>query len=572
MQKVRYRPVKCIRELWSTVQLPAFSPVTLPARCQPWPFVNHHVTVGFSQRTAGAMPRGLSLLELAGMDSTDLSLIVMAGLLSACAANPNPGGPAVPGVSQYTAQSAYAPIKPGQGEPAQRFLESGAIPTGWWRVFHVPPLNNLVKDALSGNLSVNVAQARLAEAQQAVVAARGGYYPTVDLGASVARQKGPAFALALLPPTVRTLPTFNLYSFGSTVRFSPDVFGETRRGVEQQMALAKAQRDQLAAVQLIISGDVVADALNIASLRQQMIVIKAMVRDDRQNLSLVQARFQAGKVGRDELLAAELQLVNDRARLPALKQQQSHADDALAVLVGQPPAAWTTPPFLLRDFVLPRDLPLSLPSALVRQRPDILAAQAELRASSAAVGVATARMYPHFTLSGSLDTAALTATSLFEQPSVIWTLAGGLTAPIFHGGALEARKKQAIAGFHASLAVYRQTVLQAFSQVADILWALRHDAELVTADRQALQLARTALKIRRLRYSAGTSGLLPLLDAQRSLQVARLAYIQSKLHRYLDSAQLFVAMGGGEQSELAGPATSPSADASSPAVTQRHGQ
>lgn len=514
----------------------------------------------------------MKMLRCAGVDGVHLSLILIGGLLSACATNQNFKGPPLPATGKYTARPAYAPIKPDGGEPGQRFLEGGAVPAGWWKAFKVPALNNMVRDALSGNLSVNIARARLVEARQVVVAARGGYYPEVDLGASAARQRGPAFALGLLPSAARTLPTFNLYSFGSTVRFSPDVFGQIRHGVEQQMALAESRRDQLAAIRLVISGDVVADALNIASLRQEMIVIKAMVRDDSKNLGLVQARFRVGKVGRDDLIAAELQLVDDRARLPALKQQQSVTDDALAVLIGKPPAMWTTPKFVLRDFALPSELPLSLPSALVRRRPDIQAAQAELRASSASVGVATARMYPEFAFSGSIDTAALAVTSLFEQPSVIWTLAGGLTAPIFHGGALEARRKQAIAGFHAALAAYRQTVLQAFAQVANLMWALRRSAQLAAADHRALRLARTGLTLRRLRYRAGTSGLLPLLDAQRSLQIARLAYVQSRLRRYLDSAQLFVAMGGGELKKLDGSATQLSASRTSAAAAQRLGK
>lgn len=516
-----------------------------------------------------AMHFRLSSFKLIIPVGADLSLILVAGLLSACNLNSYFGIPPVLKADRYADQSAYAPIKPDGGEPAQHFFESGAIPADWWQVFRVPALNGMVKEALSGNLSINIAQARLVEAQQAVLSAKSGYYPAVDLTASVARQKGPAFALALLPPTARTLPTFNLYSFGPSVRFSPDVFGRTRLGVAQQTALAEAQHDQLAAVKLIISGDVVAEALNVAAMRQQIIVTKTIVRDDRQNLGLIQARFRTGKVSRDEMLAADLQLVNDRATLPVLELQRSLADDALAALIGKPPSVWTTPRFVIRDFALPSELPVRLPSILVRQRPDILAAQAELRASAAAVGVATARMYPQFTLSGSIDAAALAATSLFEQPSVIWTLAGGLTAPIFHGGALVARRKQAIAGFHASLAIYRRTVLQAFVQVANILWALQHDARLAVADHQALILAKTTLKLQRLRYIAGTSDLLPLLNAQRSVQIARLAYIQSKLRRYLDSAQLFVAMGSGEQNEFAGSAGPQLADSVSPTFTHR---
>ena len=402
-----------------------------------------------------------------------------------------------------------------------------------------------------------------------MVEARSGYYPQVDLTASAARQRGPAFALALLPSTQRNLPTFNLYSLGSSVSFSPDVFGATRRDVERQKALAEAQNYQLAAAELIITGDAVTQALNIASLRRQISIVRSIIKDDQKNLALVQTRFRAGKIARDDVLAAATQLAGDQATLPELRQRRVLAGDALAVLVGKAPAEWKVPRFALAEFVLPSELPVSLPSALVRQRPDILAAQAELHASSAAIGVATAHMYPVFALSASLDTAALAVTSLFEQPSVIWTLAGGLTAPIFHAGALEAGRRQAVAGFQASLATYRQTVLEAFGQVANILRALGHDAELVAADRHTLDAARSALELRRLRYAVGKIDLLPLLDAQRNVGRAQLAYTQARARRYLDSAQLFVAMGGGQWKGTVEHSSSQAADLMGSVTAQR---
>jgi len=194
-------------------------------------------------------------------------------------------------------------------------------------------------------------------------------------------------------------------------------------------------------------------------------------------------------------------------------------------------------------------LPLSLPSDLVRQRPDILAAQADLHASSAAIGIATAQMYPSFPLAASIDTAALSTTSLFDQSSVVWTLSAGLSAPIFHGGALRAQRQQAIEGFRASLASYRQTVLQAFGQVADILRALGHDAELADAERRALDSAEESLHLQRAGYAVGKTDLLRLIDAERSYQQARLGYTRAQAQRYLDSAALMVAMGGGWRSE-----------------------
>ncbi len=479
------------------------------------------------------------------MTTRPAGIMALLVLLGGCAAGPDFQSPDPPEAAAYTRATVQPSLAPGGGEPPQRLVEGQAVPATWWQLFHSPALDKLVREALAGSPSLDAARATLAQAQQAVLQARGAYYPQLDVAALAERQQGPAFALGLLPSARHGLPVFNLYSLGPTVSFAPDVFGLTARHVEQQTALAELQAYQLAAAHLAIAGNAVSQALAIASLRRQIGTVRDILAEDEKNLGLVRDKFSAGKVTRNDLLTAETQLANDRALLPPLEQQQAAAEDALAVLVGKPPAEWTPPAFDLADFTLPGELPVSLPSALVRQRPDILAAQAQLHASSAAIGVATAQMYPSFPLSASIDTAALSATSLFDQSSLVWTLAGGLTAPIFHGGALEAQKQGAIEGFQASLATYRQTVLQAFGQVADTLRALGHDAELVAAERRALDAANDALDLQRLTYAAGRTDVLRLIDAERSAQQARLGYVRAQAQRFLDSAQLAVAMGGG---------------------------
>ncbi len=477
--------------------------------------------------------------------------VVLLLVLAGCTVGPDFVIPAPPAVTAYTSAATTPALAPGGGEPPQRLAEGREIPATWWQLFHSPALDKLVREALAGSPSLDVARATLAQAQQAVLAVRGAYYPQLDVAALAERQQGPAFALGLLPSARQGLPVFNLYSLGPTVSFSPDVFGLTARHVEQQAALAELQSHQLAAAHLAIAGNAVSQALTIASLRRQIGTVRGILAEDEKNLGLVRDKFSAGKGTRNDLLTAEAQLANDRALLPPLEQQLAAAEDALAVLVGKPPADWTPPPFDLADFTLPAELPVSLPSALVRQRPDILAAQAQLHASSAAIGVATAQMYPSFPLSASIDTAALSATSLFNQSSLVWTLGGGLTAPIFHGGTLEAQKQEAIDGFQAALATYRQTVLQAFGQVADTLRALGHDAELVEAERHALDAANDALDLQRITYAAGRTDVLRLIDAERGAQRARLGYVRAQAQRYLDSAQLVVAMGGGWWGEAA---------------------
>jgi NodT family efflux transporter outer membrane factor (OMF) lipoprotein len=472
-----------------------------------------------------------------------LALAFCLGAQSGCVVGPDFSRPETPSVSQYIPAGAMKGLAPGNGEPSQRLVEAGTIPAEWWRIFRSASLDKVVRDAIAGSPTLDAAKATLAQARQAVVQARGAYYPQVDFGASASRQRGPAFAMGLLQG--KELPTYSILSLGPTVSYSPDAFGLTARQVEKQEALAENQAYQLAAADLILTGNAVTQAIAIAEARQQIQVVNGILADDAKNLGLVRAQFTLGKITRSDVLTAETQLSNDRALLPPLEQRMAVAQDALAVLTGRSPAEWTPPAFDLNEFSLPPSLPVSLPSTLVRQRPDILAAEAQLHAASAAVGVATAQMYPSFPLSASVDTAGLSMFQLFQGSSLVWTLAGGLSAPVFHGGALEAQKQEAIEGFRASLALYRQTVLQAFGQVADTMRALGHDAQLAEAERQAVDQANQSLDLQRLRYQSGKVDVLRLNDASRAVKQARLGYVAARALRLLDSAQLLVAMGGG---------------------------
>jgi NodT family efflux transporter outer membrane factor (OMF) lipoprotein len=258
---------------------------------------------------------------------------------------------------------------------------------------------------------------------------------------------------------------------------------------------------------------------------------------------LVQHKFDAGKVARSDLLTAQTQLASDQAQLPPLRQQLAFAQHALAVLAGQLPARWAPPDFSFDDFTLPAELPLSLPSELVRQRPDILAAEADLHAASAAIGVATANLFPSFTLSGTLSVAESAA--IINGPGAAYSLAAQVLQPVFRGGTLRAQRRAAIEAFDASRARYEQAVLTGFQQVADILRALQHDVDLVDAQQRLLATAEEALALQRVRYDAGKVDLLELLDAQRSYAQARLGYARAHEQRLSDTAQLYVALGGG---------------------------
>jgi NodT family efflux transporter outer membrane factor (OMF) lipoprotein len=468
-------------------------------------------------------------------------------LLAGCAVGPDFVPPAPPEVQAYTAGALPAALTPGFGEANQRLATGQTITADWWQLFHSPPLDAVLTEAVAGNQNLAAANATLAQAREAVNQARAAFYPQVDFAASARREQTTSAGRFTSGRSSQGGSTeiSDLYSVGPSVSYSPDVFGLTRRQVEQQQALAQSQAYQLAAAYLTLTGSAVSQAIGIASARLQIKATEDIIADDEQNLTLVRAKFRAGKAARTDVLIAESQLANDRTLLPPLRQQLSAARHALAVLTGKSPAQSKIGDFELAGFTLPPHLPVSLPSQLVRQRPDILAAEANLHAASAGVGVATAQLYPTITLSASFGFEASDPGDLFQGSGEIWSLVSGLTAPIFHGGALRAQRRGALDALRASLATYQQTVLTAFGQVADTLRALANDADLVGAGRHALDVANSSLTLQRESYAAGKSDLIQLLDSERLYQQARLGYARDQAQRFQDTAQLFVAMGGG---------------------------
>ena len=467
-------------------------------------------------------------------------------LLAGCAVGPDFAPPAPPAAQTYTSSALPEALVPGFDEAEQRLANGQTIAADWWQLFHSSPLSAVLAEAIAHNQDLAAANATLAQAQEAVNQARGAFYPQIDLALSARREQ----TTSLRSNSSRSgnhgggTSVDNLYSLGPSISYAPDVFGLTRRQVEQQQALAQSQAYQLAAAWLTLTGNVVSQAINIASARLQIKATEDIIADDVQNLTLVQAKFKAGKAARTDVLIAESQLTNDRTLLPPLRQQLSVAQHALAVLRGRFPGQTRAIDFDLAAFTLPGELPVSLPSQLVRQRPDILAAEANLHAASAALGVATAQLYPSVTLSASFGFELSDLGDLFQGSSTIWSLVAGLTAPVFHGGALRAQERGAADALRASLATYQQTVLAAFSQVADTLQALANDADLVGAGRHALDVANASQVLQRESYAAGKSDLLQLLDSQRLYQQARLGYARDQAQRFQDTTQLFVAMGG----------------------------
>jgi NodT family efflux transporter outer membrane factor (OMF) lipoprotein len=309
--------------------------------------------------------------------------------------------------------------------------------------------------------------------------------------------------------------------------------------------LADEQRFELAGTYLTLTANVVTQVLTIASTRLQIATTYDLLTSDEKNLKLTQRMFEVGTAAKSDVLTAESQLASDQTAIPSLMQQLSVARHALAILIGRTPGEWSAPDFDFSEFTLPPEVPLSLPSALVHQRPDILAAEAQLHSASAGVGIAVAAEYPSITLSGSLTRDALTAANLFHDFDTLWNVGGSLAQPIFQGGALRAQVRAARDVYSTQAAAYREVVLTAFGQVADDLRALEHDASRVVAYRRSLRVAADLLKLQRISYATGTTTILQLIDAERSYSQARLGSVSADMQQLEDTVDLLVALGGG---------------------------
>jgi NodT family efflux transporter outer membrane factor (OMF) lipoprotein len=472
-----------------------------------------------------------------------VALLVAAS--SGCTVGPDFAPPKEPSTHRYTPPGETPVSDASASSPKQTIALGEKVTANWWNLFRSPEIDTLVKQAIVGSPTLESAKARLTEAQEMVAATSGALYPQVSFDASVARERLSATTFGLKPGAFPLPPNFNVYQVGPTVSYALDIFGGTRRQIEEQSALADFQGYQLSAAYLTLTGNSVTQAIQVATIRAQLKAIDDILETDRQNLDLVRTELQAGSVPDTDVVTAESQLAADETLLPGPDQQLSAAKHALAVLIGRAPGDWSPPDLDLAALTLPEKLPVSFPSELVHQRPDILAAEAQLHAASAQIGVATAQLYPSITLSGSVGAAALDPGHLFNPSALVWSIAAGLAQPLFDGGTRKAERRAALAAFKASAADYQQTVLQAFGQVADILQALTHDANLLTAQQHALDLASESVRLQRISYAGGNTGLLNLLDAQRQYQQALLGYVRAEAQRYQDTIQLLVAMGGG---------------------------
>jgi NodT family efflux transporter outer membrane factor (OMF) lipoprotein len=464
-------------------------------------------------------------------------------LVAGCAVGPDFRSPAAPGVDRYTSEplpvrTASANVKGGE---AQAFVPTD-IPGEWWTLFHSKALDELIGQALKANPDLEAAQAALRGAWENVYAQRGAYLPSVEANFNPTRQK---IADSLTSPLASNSTLYSLHTAQVSVGYTIDAFGGMRRQVESLKASADFQRFQLEAAYLTLTSNVVAGAIEEAALRGQIAAAERIIEVQSQSVELLRHQYELGQIAEADVVAQEAALAQTQAALPPLEKQLAQQRDLLARLAGRFPSETLEQEFDLSSLDLPADLPLTLPSKLVAQRPDVRAAEEQLHAASAEIGVAIANRLPNITLSADLGSVATAVGQLFTPGTGFWTLAGNATQPVFQGGTLLHRQRAAEAAYDQAVAQYKGAVLTAFQNVADTLYAIQCDADALKAAHSAETAAAKSLAIARTQLELGDVSYLALLNAEQTYQQAVMNSVQALANRYADTAALFQALGGG---------------------------
>jgi NodT family efflux transporter outer membrane factor (OMF) lipoprotein len=461
-----------------------------------------------------------------------------------CAVGPNFKKPAPPNLTGYTpapisTTSSTANVTGGE---AQQLVDGRDIPGEWWTLFHSQPLNDLIERSLKANPDLKAAQAALIVARENVLAQRGAYYPSVTGGFSATRAKSSS---NVSPVTNTNALNYSFYTPEVSVSFVPDVFGLNRRTVESLQAQDQQARFALAATHITLSANVAGGAIQEASLRAQIEATRELITINTDELEILRHQFAKGYVSRLDVAAQESQLAQVVATLPLLLKQLAQQRDLLAVLSGGFPNQDPPEKFELSSLQLPRELPLSLPSQLVEQRPDVRQAEENLHSASAQVGIAIANRLPNFALTADAGSMAVVLGHLFSAETGFWDVGASVAQPIFDGGTLLHRERAAKAAYTQAWEQYRSTVLTAFQNVADTLNALQQDADALKAAAAAKDAAAVTLDLSKKQYQSGYANYLALLSAEQAYQQAVINLVQAQANRYADSAALLQAVGGG---------------------------
>jgi NodT family efflux transporter outer membrane factor (OMF) lipoprotein len=465
-------------------------------------------------------------------------------LPAACAVGPNFKKPAAPKVQGYTAdpltETAATPNVP--GGQAQRFANGVDISADWWTLFHSTALNELIERSIKNNPDLKAAQAALSVARENVLAQRGSFYPSVTASFDASRQRQSG---QISPQLNSNIFLYNLFTPQVSVSYVPDVFGLNRRTVESLQAQEQEVRFQMIAAYTTLTSNVVVTAIQMAALQLQIDVTHQLIDVNTHMLQILKYQFDKGYVSRLEVAAQESQLAQIAATLPPLIKQSAQLHDLLAVLSGRFPTEAPPEKFELASLQLPEELPVSLPSALVAQRPDVLQAEANLHDASAKIGIAIANRLPNIALTANVGSSAAAWNQLFTSGTGFWGIGAAATAPIFEGGTLLHQERAAKAAYTQAAEQYRSTVLTAFQNVADTLTALEQDAEAIKSAAGAADAAKVTLDLAQRQWHNGYAGYLALLSAEQTYQQAEITLVQAQSNRFADTAALFQALGGG---------------------------
>lgn len=489
-----------------------------------------------------AFPRSFGRLSL--------SVSAALALISCAAVGPDFAVPPTPAPAAYLPDGHPSDLVVNAADPfgaPQRLQGGETLSEAWWTVFRSAELDALVQQALARNGTIEAGSAALAQARELLAAQSGSRYPSVSAQAGVSRNRASGAQIGFSSPP----SSYDLFNAGVSVSYTLDLFGAVRRQIETYAAQVDVQAAQVQALRLMISGNVVAAVIRDQQYRDQIAAWGRIAADQDQGLALTRRRFEAGAVTLTDVINQQTALAITRTNLAPLERLREQNRHALAALIGVTPDASDLAVLERITLSLPQQIPLSVPSALAHRRPDIRVAEAQMHVACAQLGVATAGLYPQVTLSGNLGVASLQPSSLFQSGSVAWGLGASVLQPVFRGGALQAQKRAAADALDASAASYRQTVTNAFANVADALSALTHDAQALEAQVQAADQAHAGLELAQRQFEAGAASAISLLAAQQADSQTRIGLAQARADRLADTAALLTALGGGEKDALA---------------------
>ena len=465
--------------------------------------------------------------------------LAVALMTTACAVGPDFHRPAPPQAASFTPSPAPAPATP----DAQRIQVGAPIPPRWWTLFGSPALDSLVKESVAHNPDTAAAEAALRQARELLYAQRAAYLPSASGSFQASRQRS---SQTLAPPLASNATEFSLYTAQVEVSYTLDVFGGVRRQVEAARARAESQAFETRAAYLTLTANVVETAMQEASLREQIAATRQVIEVETKLLQVMRKQHDVGQISGADVAAQETALALAQQTLPPLEKQLTQERDLLAILTGRRPDQGPYGTIELSQLTVPRAIPVGLPSAIVEQRPDVRAAEANLHAASAMVGVATAARLPNFTLTASGGGASEKLSQLTASPNLFWNLAGGVVQPLFDAGALKHQQRAAVAAYDQAREQYRSTVLHAFQNAADSIQALQLDDEALAAAEAADKAATRSLQIAGKQVQLGETSAVTLLNAEQAYHQAEVALVQARTARFADTAALFQSLGVGE--------------------------